>query len=76
MIHEVTYYQAKCDRCGLVQDEYSGEVTAYPHPDVALEYVVDYRWWRFVGADPQSVACPNCWVENGEGIPVFAPGAP
>lgn len=60
MIHEVTYYQAKCDGCGTVEDDY-GDYTAFGDPGTVIDHVLDADWFRKVAADgAETLLCPEC----------------
>lgn len=57
-VHEVTYYQAKCDGCGFVQDDY-GDFSAWADAGTAVESADD--WYSIVtkGGETRDL-CPDC----------------
>lgn len=54
-VHEVTYYQAKCDGCGHIETDY-GDYTAWGEPEVVFEGLEE--WLVGIGDDPDY--CPSC----------------
>ena len=47
-VHEVTYYQARCTKCGYICDDY-GDFTAYGDPGSPIEEVTAAGWFaRYV----------------------------
>lgn len=52
--HEVTYYQVKCDCCGVIEDDY-GDYSAWGDPSQALESA---EGWELIGTEH---LCPACW---------------
>ena len=54
-IHEVTYYQAKCDGCGHIEDDY-GEYTAFGTPGCVVDMMWDSDWT----VDDDKMFCENC----------------
>ena len=60
-VHEVTYYQIKCDCCGEICDDY-GDFAAWSDPGQASDQLPDD--WRMVRVEGSNVAediCPDCW---------------
>ena len=53
-VHEVTYYQAKCDCCGEIETDY-GDYSAWSDPQVAIEHADGYE--TIDGED----LCSACW---------------
>ena len=51
-IHEVTYYQAKCDGCGYIEDDY-GDFSAMAHAESVFELLDDWATY-------QRDLCPDC----------------
>ena len=56
---QVMYYQAQCDCCGLVYDDY-GDFSAFSDPDTAIDNVSED--WAQVGGEDLCEAC-WCWPE-------------
>lgn len=54
-IHEVTYYQAKCDGCGHIQDDY-GDYTALGTPGSVYDEMYESDWV----VDDDKMFCENC----------------
>lgn len=52
-IHEITYYQAKCDVCGYIETDY-GEHSALLSPAAVWEDLED---WALIG---DTALCPKC----------------
>lgn len=57
-IHEVTYYQAKCDLCGHIQDEY-GDFAAFSDDGAPADHVIDYLDWARLGDG--ELVCRECF---------------
>lgn len=55
-IHEVTYYQAKCDRCGYIETDY-GDYSAMADPIDAQELAAASDWT----VNDDKLYCPECW---------------
>lgn len=59
-VQEVTYYQARCTRCGKVQDSY-GDFSAWSDEQTAIESVVDSGWLsRSEGRCLKELICEPC----------------
>ena len=56
---QVMYYQAQCDCCGLVHDDY-GDFSAFSDPDTAINNVSED--WAQVGGEDLCEAC-WCWPD-------------
>lgn len=58
-VREVTYYQAECDCCGVICDDF-GQFSAMIRPEhVADELPED--WARVGMAGDEEFLCPECW---------------
>lgn len=53
--HEVTYYQVKCDCCGVIEDDY-GDFSAWADFGLARE---NADGWEVIGGED---FCPDCWA--------------
>lgn len=60
-ISEVTYYQVKCDCCGVVCDDYGG-FSAWSDPGAASDHLPE-DWRVIYKGKPGAVEdlCPECW---------------
>lgn len=56
-IHEVTYYQVKCDCCGRIETNY-GDYSAWAHPDEAR---AEAPGWAEISEGED--LCPECWQD-------------
>jgi hypothetical protein len=54
-VHEVTYYQAKCDGCGHIEDDY-GDFSAWSDPGSPFDSLPDAGWLTSNSRD----LCENC----------------
>ena len=58
MIHEVTMYQAQCDRCGRIEDDYCGDFAALSEPEHAVDLALESDCWQKVD---ERLLCDECW---------------
>lgn len=65
-VHPVTYYQAKCDRCGYIEEDYD-DFSAFADSVRVLDEVYSYHDW--VDIDGRDL-CPDCYVLNDDEEPV------
>lgn len=56
-VHEVTYYQARCTKCGVIEDDY-GEYSAWANAGSAIDSVVDNGWYYLREKD--ILLCDKC----------------
>lgn len=62
MIHEVTMYQAECDRCGHIEDDY-GDFAALDDPVQAVDLALNTDVWVKVG---DRLLCDDCWTWSAD----------
>ena len=58
-VHEVTYYQLKCDGCGQIVDDY-GDFSALNSPEFLHEYLPE--WLQHEGRD----YCGSCFYYDDD----------
>ncbi|WP_065286685.1 hypothetical protein [Mycolicibacter kumamotonensis] len=70
-VHEVTYYQARCTECGVIEDDY-GDYSAWSDAGTAIDNVCDNDWFAIYEPDGSTTVtgrpaqvltkllCPQC----------------
>lgn len=69
-LHEVMGYQAKCDKCGYICDDYHDDQFASMHdPTQALDEAYLPEGWVVTGTtvDDHRAFCPPCSEEGENG---------
>ena len=59
--HPVTYYQAKCDRCGYIETDY-GEFSAMADRSDVITLAYESGWESIGDLD----LCPDCYFINDD----------
>lgn len=69
MIKPITMWQVRCDGCGCIMGDSSGDCIAWESKDSA-EYIAEESNWRKLG---KGIFCPDCYSvdDNDNYVPVY-----